>query len=200
MESGKDKLEEKEFYNEVDKEAKGSCCTCPSIAGLFLVILIGSVIGNYYIFNKIKFTGWRLSADKKTDGVTLDVPAARKNVSYAQSVTIKESDLQKSVIDSKLLVIPLSDKQILIKTDGIYCEGKIPVVGTKISVKMVPAVENGEIVIKEISVRSGPQSFGQEFSSLIKDKVARAMNDSIAGKMKVEGLELKDGEMVVGGS
>lgn len=201
MESKSNKLnEEQEFYHEVDKERRGSCCTCQSMLLGFLIILVSSVIINYFFVKNwgiFKGINW---GEKEKKEVTMDVPAARKDAGYAQSVTITQNDLHDKVINSKLLVIPLSDKQITILPDGIYCGGKVPVAGTEVEVKMVPKFEGGRITIDDITVIKGPASFGKEFSNLIKEKVAEGMNKLVVNKMTIEAIELKKGEMIVKGN
>lgn len=182
METGRERLkDEQKFYEDVDK-SNHTDHSWQALIIIFTVLLIVSCSATFFVMTKIRsFEMPRIFSD-----------VISKKAAKDRTVRVYQSDLQGKLSGNLGRLIPLADKKIYIKPEGIILEG------TKNSQKLVfiaePVVKNQKIALENVRLKDGQtdQITGSLYS-VIGKSMASIINQSIA--FKVSDIELKDEEM-----
>lgn len=188
METGRERLEqEQDFYRGVDNQARRSSCSCHSLAIFFIVMLAISSVVIVLLAGKMK--DFRGSFSIKSFNFS------KKNAKVG-NVIIYESDLQSRINGTTGKLIPLGQKKIYIKEDGLYLEGYIG--KEKLVFVGEPTVKDKKVVLE--NVRLQDQSIkGKLVPATIYSSIGKVLSAAINRNLgyNVSEIILKKGEMVL---
>ncbi|MDO8512994.1 MAG: hypothetical protein Q7S37_00625 [bacterium] len=192
METGREKLkDEKGFYGSLDKNNSRSSCSCQSLLIIFLVLFILTTGLSYFGMKKLKTV--------KPSIFSLNILSHKNADRSEQKIKIYQSDLQSKISGSIGSLIPLSDKKILIKPNGIILEGTPLGSKNRLSFIAEPKVKNQKIVLENVRLVDVKQkSFLSPFPFIytnIAKGVASAINQTV--RFRVSDVELKEEEMIL---
>ncbi len=189
-------VEEENFYHTLDKESRGSCCSCSTFTIFFLGLFIVVIAATYFT---AKYLSSRSDNSSPTPGasptlmitpLTSPSPTFREVSSSGTRLIITDSELQDTIWSGPQLMLPLTNKTATIENDGLVLSGIIPGVATPVSMILKPEIEKNSIIISNASLRQGPREFGDEFFGVIKDKVGAMLTKAVKKKSKTKFSEL----------
>ena len=190
-------MEEENFYHTLDKETRGSCCSCYTFTIFFLGLFIIVAAITYFV---AKYLSSRPTAPNSTPtpAPTMTIspsispsPIFRELTSSGKTrLIITEAELQNIIWSGPQLLLPLVDKTARVENDGLVLSGTIPGLSTQVSMVLKPKVQKNNIIISEAVLRQGPREFGDEFFGVIKDKVGQMLTQTVKKKTKAKITQL----------
>ncbi len=189
METGRQKLEdEKNFYDSVDQNKRRSC-SCQSVAIFFVILIIISTTALYFVSVKMRtldignFSWSKLSFSS----IKMDTTG---------HLTIYQTDLQSKVNGVMGKMIPLENKRVFIKPDGLYLEGNIG--KNKLEFVGEPTIVNQKIVLKNVRLKSQTDK-NNIVPEVIYTSLGKVMAEVINKNISygISEIEMKNGEMTI---
>lgn len=193
METGHQKLaEEKEFYRDLDQHNTHASCSCQLLAVIFIFMIAASVFISYYAITSLQ----SLKLNPIKNGHFL---SGNKNSKQADTITIYQSDLQSKISGIYGKIIPLKNKQVLIKHEGLILNGETGSPSQKLSFIADPVVRDQKIALENVRVQNNSSKYTSQFLSPIYTQIAKAMAASINSMVSfnISDIQLKDGEMIL---
>lgn len=199
-------MEEENFYQTLDKETRGSCCSCYTFTILFLGLL-GFVIAATYFGAKYLSSQTDNTSPTPTSFPTAILTPAHSpsSTSNEQSSTdqnrliINDSELQDIIWSGPQLMLPLINKTASVTSDGLVLSGSIPGVSSSVRMILKPEIQDNSIVITNATLSQGPREFGDEFFGVIKDKVGTLLTKAVKKrtKSKLSQISTEPGQMIL---
>ena len=186
----------KDFYSDLDKKARGSCCSIWAIVSflvaIFVLIIVGVWLLKTKVINDFSYIKKPTSEISKSLGMVGKLEEESKNVEVGSSVTVtfSEEDLSE-FFGVQNDDFPLKNARLNSEKKGLEITGKTKntIISLPVTVLLVPYIENFELQIRVESISSGVVSLPRS----ARDAIGEYLNNIIAKKsLTVANLELVD--------
>ena len=189
METRRQIEDEKDFYDDLDKNNTRFSNSCQMLVIGFAVLLIATSVGSFYLIRKIQSID---IAMPKIPG--FGKMSAKKEVKDRQ-IKIYDNDLQSKMSGPIGSLIPLKNKKASIKPEGIILEGSLAN-NTKEKLTFIaePVVKNQKIALENVRLKTGNSNKATDLIyKSVGESIALMVNQMIS--LNVSEIELKNGEM-----
>lgn len=200
--------EDEKFYSELDQDrVHGSCCTCQTLALLFIFILLILGVGSFYLYKQITSvkiaplnSNLRTSFNDLTNRLN-----ALKSADFSQtSITLSEQDLN-AIMSGGLSVqnFILKDIQTAIVPEGVTIYGSlVKPLASKIVIDSNPVIENEKIKFKITSIKAGKLKLPKFIATTIENNFNQSLDTKfglVYTKMTIEEVILGERELTMTG-
>ncbi len=203
--------EKENFYEELDRKTRRSFCTCQTLAGFFLILAIGIVIGVVVVAKKVTtlVNPTRTVNSTSQDATTIHAKLAALNQSQtpgaSQSIVITEGQLTSLLIEAlaNKPSIPLRGVQTAINPDGIILTGTATqFLNTIVTINLVPVVDQGTIKLQIKSIKAGTFAVPDQLSAVLTQSLSSLLQDQLSSlkNITIQSVELGQGQMTISGS
>lgn len=200
--------ENDKFYSELDQDkVHGSCCTCHTLAMLFIFILLIAGIGSFFLYKQItsiKVSPLNFNSKISFNDFTNRLDAIKINDSKSNEIALSEEDF--NVLLSEGLSVQnfiLKDIQTSILASGMVINGGlVKPLSSKVIVDLEPAIVNGKIKFEIKKIQAGTLSIPKFMWSKIETNLNKSFDLKLAliyQKISIEEIVLGDRELIIKG-
>ncbi len=200
--------ENDKFYSELDQDkVHGSCCTCHTLALLFIFILIVASIGSFFLYRQItsiKVSPLNFNSKISFNDFTNRLNAIKIDSSSGTEIALSEDDF--NILMSEGLSIQnfiLKDIQTSITSAGITISGSlVKPLSSRVVVDLEPVIVNGKIKFEVKKIQAGKLDIPKFMWKKIEVNLNKSLDTKLAliyAKMSVEEIVLGDKELIVKG-
>lgn len=208
MSKNDDQKENDKFYSELDQDKiHGSCCTCQSLALLFIFILIIASIGSFFLYKQItsiKVSPLNFNSKISFNDFTNRLNAIKLDNSGIADVTLSESDFD--VLMSEGINVQnfiLKDIQTNIAPEGMQITGTlVKPLSSKVVVSLDPVVVSGKIKFEIKKIQAGKLDIPKFMLPKIESSLNKSMDVKLSliyQKINIEEIVLAERELILKG-
>lgn len=198
------------FYEELDKtKVHQSCCTCQTLAILFLTILIilaGTIFYIYYQVTREKVFSFKIpsiSLDNFNKKLS-NLKTAQADQSGQIQITLTDEDLSALLSEGlSLQSFLLKDIQVQILPTEILIYGRlVKPLKSKVVISALPSSKDGKINFEVTGVTAGNFNFPKFINAEIGKSLTNLVNaklEPIYTKFEVQETNLEENKLIING-
>lgn len=208
MSKNDDQKENDKFYSELDQDkVHGSCCTCQTLALLFIFILIIASIGSFFLYKQItsiKITPLNFNSKISFNDFTNRINAIKIEDSKSTEIDLSEDDF--NVLLSEGLSVQnfiLKDIQTNIVPDNFTINGSlVKPLSSKVVVNLEPVIVDGKIKFEIKKIQAGKLDIPKFMWTKIETNLNKSFDLKLAliyQKINIDEIVLGDKELIIKG-
>lgn len=195
------------FYDELDKtKVHQSCCTCQTLAILFLTILIILAGGLFYIYYQItreKVFSFKLPTVTLQD-FNKKLTDLKPDQSGQIQITLTDRDMSALLSEGlSLQSFLLKEIQVQIMPTEILIYGRlVKPLTSKVVISTIPKVQDGKINFEVTGITAGNLNFPKFLNNQIGESLTDLVNAKLAPvytKFEVQEINLEENKLILTG-